>query len=248
MYKEILTTVAISGAIVAIGADKVDAASLYTKANLNIRSGPSTSYYVKTTIPKGSEIKYLKASNGWYKVQYKNIIGWVSSLYVTTNKPTTTNNAISNKYSNLKTLDNLIVVNQRYLTVKMYKNGNQVFVANCAVGKASTPTPNKKFTIVNKEKNRPYYSGNIPGGSPKNPLGSRFMQFMDANGRITAYAIHGTNNDNSIGTHASNGCIRMHNWDVNKLYNITPLYTTVIITNSTSNKLAVSQYGIYINK
>jgi lipoprotein-anchoring transpeptidase ErfK/SrfK len=33
------------------------------------------------------------------------------------------------------------------------------------------------------------------------------------------YAIHGTNNEGSIGHFVSHGCIRMHNADIEDLYN-----------------------------
>jgi lipoprotein-anchoring transpeptidase ErfK/SrfK len=36
------------------------------------------------------------------------------------------------------------------------------------------------------------------------------------------YGIHGTNDPSSIGTSASNGCIRMNNRDVEELYDILP--------------------------
>jgi lipoprotein-anchoring transpeptidase ErfK/SrfK len=52
----------------------------------------------------------------------------------------------------------------------------------------------------------------IPGG-PKSPLGSRAIYLGWSN-----YRIHGTLAPGSIGQAASNGCFRMHNKDVNDLY------------------------------
>jgi L,D-transpeptidase ErfK/SrfK len=43
------------------------------------------------------------------------------------------------------------------------------------------------------------------------------------------YGIHGTNNPPSIGTAASNGCIRMFNKDVEELFNKIPVNTIVRI-------------------
>ncbi len=54
----------------------------------------------------------------------------------------------------------------------------------------------------------------IPGGSPKNPMGAAAL-VLSGDGQ---YAIHGTNNPNSIGGFVSYGCIRMHNNDVMSLY------------------------------
>jgi len=44
------------------------------------------------------------------------------------------------------------------------------------------------------------------------------------------YGIHGTNNEASIGTAASHGCVRMRNDDVIRIYDIVPLGTRVKIT------------------
>ena len=43
------------------------------------------------------------------------------------------------------------------------------------------------------------------------------------------YGIHGTNEPNSIGTHASGGCIRLNNHDILELYDMVPINTKVII-------------------
>src|ERR1700723_3488013 len=53
----------------------------------------------------------------------------------------------------------------------------------------------------------------IPGGSPHNPMGVAAMTLAG-----TDYAIHGTNQPNSIGHFVSHGCIRMFNEDVTDLY------------------------------
>lgn len=53
-----------------------------TKANLNLRTGPSTKYKVKTVIPKGKNLKYLRKRGSWVEVEYGNYTGWVSSKYI----------------------------------------------------------------------------------------------------------------------------------------------------------------------
>lgn len=49
----------------------------------------------------------------------------------------------------------------------------------------------------------------------------------------TTYAIHGNNNESSIGKYVSAGCIRMHNDDIHWLYPKIAKNTRVIITTST---------------
>ncbi|MCC3869876.1 L,D-transpeptidase family protein [Terrisporobacter mayombei] len=138
----------------------------------------------------------------------------------------------------------LIIVNSKNNTLNFYENYTLVRKFKCATGKASTPTPQRKTTIVNKIKNRRYNKGNIPGGDPRNPLGKRWMG-LNMYGYGTTYGIHGNNNESSIGKNVSGGCIRMHNKDVEWLYNKIRVGATVIIK-STSNDDAwiANQYGI----
>ena len=66
----------------------------------------------------------------------------------------------------------------------------------------------------------------IPGGSPQNPMGVAAMT-LSGGGQ---YAIHGTNNEGSIGHFVSHGCIRMHNADITDLYGRVGLGTPVVVT------------------
>lgn len=64
-------------------------ATVRTTANLNLRTGPSTAYRILATIPQGTTVKVLaRAANGWYKVGYAGLTGWVSNAYVTTSTGT----------------------------------------------------------------------------------------------------------------------------------------------------------------
>src|SRR5271163_1297256 len=65
----------------------------------------------------------------------------------------------------------------------------------------------------------------VPGGSPRNPMGVAAMT-LSGGGQ---YAIHGTNNEGSIGHFVSHGCIRMHNADVQDLYSRVSLGTRVVV-------------------
>ncbi len=66
-----------------------------------------------------------------------------------------------------------------------------------------------------------------PGG-PSNPLGARAL-YLFQNGRDTYFRIHGTNQRESIGRAASNGCIRMWNEHVIDLYDRVPIGTIVSV-------------------
>lgn len=186
----------------------------YTTNDLNLRKGPSTYYARILTMPKGSKVTYLGKSNGFVKVNYKGYVGWCSKQYLS-------NNVVSNNQT--KTFINKIYIDRNKHVMYCYSNGVLIKSFPCAVGKRSTPTPTGTFNIIDKVKNRPYYKKGIPGGSPNNPLGTRAIQLTTG-----GIFIHGTNNNSSIGTSVSNGCIRMYNKDVEWLYDRVGVYKTIV--------------------
>ncbi len=103
-----------------------------------------------------------------------------------------------------------------------------------ATGQAEYPTPLGHWQIVNKRINPTWVNpaldswgagspAYIPPG-PDNPLGTRALD-LDASG----IRIHGTYADDSIGTHASHGCIRMHIPESEQLFGLVDVGTPVII-------------------
>lgn len=105
-----------------------------------------------------------------------------------------------------------IIINVSGKRLAVFRNGKLDKEYIVATGKPQTPTPTGTFTIVNKEVD--------PGG----PYGTRWLGLS-----ILGYGIHGTNAPESIGTAASNGCIRMYNEDVEALFDIAPIGTVVRI-------------------
>ena len=138
-----------------------------------------------------------------------------------------------------------LVINSKKNKLGYFKDGVLVKEFSVATGKSSTPTPQGKFKIVNKIKNRPYYSGGIPGGSPNNPLGDRWLGLHVGATYGTTYAIHGNNNASSIGKHVSGGCIRMHNSEIRWLFDQINVGAYAIIDNSDKTFVQIAaKYGI----
>jgi len=108
-----------------------------------------------------------------------------------------------------------------------YENGILQRTFPVATGRQQSYTPEGNFTVVTKMVNPYYVKANIPGGSPNNPLGYRWIGLSVGGGSV--YGIHGTNVPSSIGTYASSGCVRMHNEDSYWLYDHTPIGTPVLI-------------------
>jgi lipoprotein-anchoring transpeptidase ErfK/SrfK len=83
-----------------------------------------------------------------------------------------------------------------------------------AVGTERTPSPAGSFHIVERIPNPTWYGkGKIVAPGKSNPLGTRWLGLS-----IKGYGIHGTNNPASVGRHASHGCIRLRNQDVEQLF------------------------------
>ncbi|MDG4655639.1 L,D-transpeptidase [Ectobacillus antri] len=125
--------------------------------------------------------------------------------------------------------DPYIIVNKQNNKLAFIDDGMIQKVYPVATGKTNDLTPEGEFDVVMKVKNPYYIKGNIPGGSPKNPLGSRWIGFNAKGTEGNKYGIHGTNQPSSIGKYISQGCIRMYPKDVETLYEKVPVGTKVLI-------------------
>ncbi|MNH80980.1 putative L,D-transpeptidase YkuD [compost metagenome] len=103
-------------------------------------------------------------------------------------------------------------------------SGN-VVVRSYKVGLGGDRTPEGTYVITEKIIN--------PNGRSGGEFGSRGMQLSDTN-----YAIHGTNEPDSVGKDESLGCIRMSKGDVEELFDLAPAGTKVTIGKGTVPDLA----------
>lgn len=72
----------------------------------------------------------------------------------------------------------------------------------------------------------------VPYGSPQNVLGTRWLglePIENTDPGLKGFGIHGTWQPETIGTAASEGCIRLRNEEVNELFDMIPIGTKVII-------------------
>lgn len=92
-----------------------------------------------------------------------------------------------------------------------------IILRNYAVGLGGDKTPEGEFFITDKVVN--------PNGRDDGDFGSRGLQLSDSN-----YAIHGTNEPDSVGKDESLGCIRMGREDVEELFALIPKGTKVVIS------------------
>jgi lipoprotein-anchoring transpeptidase ErfK/SrfK len=142
----------------------------------------------------------------------------------------------------------VVVVNQEEHKTHVLQLQNEqlldVFAIPNAVGNPSTPTPNCRARITQKELNpswKPPRSIDpnqhvVPPfvKTHKNPLGLANLRLSVDHGMI---ALHGTNDPKHIGQSVSHGCIRHLNKDIVALYKIVHLGTPVYIVQNTDEAI-----------
>ena len=109
--------------------------------------------------------------------------------------------------------------------VRLYRDGRLVLTAPAAIGSSATPTPLGRYYVnqrlIPSDPNGPYGPGAV-GISAFSPVLTGWAQ----GGPI---AIHGTNEPWSIGHAVSNGCIRIPNAALRKLFPLAVSGTPVLI-------------------
>jgi lipoprotein-anchoring transpeptidase ErfK/SrfK len=117
----------------------------------------------------------------------------------------------------------LIDLSQRRLT--FYREGRRVLTTTVAVGAAATPTPTGRYYVnqllIPEDASGPFGPGAIGI--------SAFSEVLTGWAQGGPIAIHGTNEPWSIGRAASNGCIRVRNPVLERLFRSTPAGTPVVI-------------------
>ena len=114
-----------------------------------------------------------------------------------------------------------VVVDKSLYTLWICYEGAPFKAYRITIGAENKPTPVTKFTVGNKNPKPAWWppadmkvTGKIPVpyGDPQNPLGEWWVALdHDLHHGI---GIHGTNDPGSIGSKASNGCVRMLNEEV----------------------------------
>jgi lipoprotein-anchoring transpeptidase ErfK/SrfK len=114
------------------------------------------------------------------------------------------------------------------------RDGERLFkLYDIAIGRQGR-TPLGTFVVKDKIREPAWTppGKNIPYGDPENVLGTRWLGIKptgDTDPTLRGYGIHGTWEPESIGSAASQGCVRMLNSDVEELFDIVPVGTKVTI-------------------
>lgn len=142
-------------------------------------------------------------------------------------------------------VNTILVVDRERFYLKLYKRGLMSWKFHVAksykvaVGRVGYETPPGIYLINSRSRcpewkmpdsdwvQPPELRGTILGcEDPNNPIKARWLGVTDPTEGI---GIHGTAEDDSIGSAASHGCIRMHIPDVVELFDLVKLRTPIFI-------------------
>jgi lipoprotein-anchoring transpeptidase ErfK/SrfK len=118
-----------------------------------------------------------------------------------------------------------ILVDLSERSVTLYRSGRPVLRTHAAIGKSQTPTPVGRF----------YVNQRLLSGDPSGPYGpealgvSAYSPVLKNWPQGGPVAIHGTNEPWLIGSAASNGCVRVANAAIVRLFRLTLAGTPVVI-------------------
>ena len=118
-----------------------------------------------------------------------------------------------------------VVVDVSTKRLTLFRNGRKVLRTTVAVGSPATPTPLGRY----------YVNQRLIPSDPGGPFGPAAIGISAYSNVLTGWtqggpiAIHGTNEPWSIGRAVSNGCIRVANRVLQRLFRVTPAGTPVTI-------------------
>ncbi|GBU09132.1 L,D-transpeptidase linking Lpp to murein [Gammaproteobacteria bacterium] len=122
------------------------------------------------------------------------------------------------------------------------KDKQSVYIYPVSVGRMDWKTPLGKSYVTAKQKDPAWYPpesiqrehledgrgvlGKYVAPGPNNPLGQHVLRLS-----LPSYLLHGTNDSDGIGMRVTHGCMRFFPKNIEELYNIVPLKTSVYIIN-----------------
>jgi lipoprotein-anchoring transpeptidase ErfK/SrfK len=125
---------------------------------------------------------------------------------------------------NLRPIRTRLVVDLSTRRLTVFDRGRRVLKATVAIGARSTPTPTGRFYVNQRFRD-----------DPSGPYGwaaigiSAFSEVLHGWPQGGPVAIHGTNRPSLLGLRVSNGCIRVSNETVKRLWRLAPTGTPVLV-------------------
>jgi lipoprotein-anchoring transpeptidase ErfK/SrfK len=125
---------------------------------------------------------------------------------------------------NLRALRARVVVDLSTRRLTVFERGKSVLRASVAIGAPATPTPVGRFYVNQRFRDDP---AGVYGWAA---IGiSAFSEVLHGWPQGGPVAIHGTNRPSLLGLPVSNGCIRVSNETVKRLWRLAPTGTPVLV-------------------
>ena len=144
-----------------------------------------------------------------------------------------------------------LVLNIPARKLLLFNSGSVIKEYSVGVGSSLAPTPLGEFKIVRRIHNpawvNPYRQSKIIAPGETNPIGRYWLGFA-MNKKNQEYGFHATTDLNSVGKASTHGCIRLYPQDMQELFNLVSVNTSVhVIYNPVEvqefqNKLFVRVY------
>lgn len=127
--------------------------------------------------------------------------------------------------SQIRRVRTRLIVDRQRQRLSLYRGGRRVLQVDVGVGAPDSPTPQGHFYVREKiavRPTQPIYGPRAIGLSAN----SRHRTFWPGGGQV---GIHGTNQPGLIPGRPSNGCVRLGNDDIRRLYEAVPIGTPVTV-------------------
>jgi L,D-transpeptidase catalytic domain len=139
-------------------------------------------------------------------------------------KPNEVTGYVRARSVNLRVVRARVVIDLSRRTLTVYNRGRRALTTAAAIGAPATPTPLGSFYVNQRFRD-----------DPEGPYGwaaigiSAFSEVLTGWPQGGPVAIHGTNRPSLLGLRVSNGCIRISNDAVQRLWQLAPTGTPVLI-------------------
>jgi L,D-transpeptidase catalytic domain len=153
----------------------------------------------------------VRCRAAWYRVQLPM-------------KPNEATGYVRARTVNLRVIRSRMVVDLSARKVALYHRGRLLLSTKAAIGAAATPTPLGSYYVNQR------FRTDVNGPFGWAAIGiSAFSEVLTGWVQGGPVAIHGTNNPSLLGLRVSNGCIRVSNEVVRRLWRLAPTGTPVLI-------------------
>jgi lipoprotein-anchoring transpeptidase ErfK/SrfK len=139
-------------------------------------------------------------------------------------KPNEVTGYVRARAVNLRVIRSRLVVDLSARRVALYRHGRPVLQTRAAIGASATPTPIGSYYVNQR------FRTDVNGPFGWAAIGiSAFSEVLTGWVQGGPVAIHGTNNPSLLGQRVSNGCIRVSNDAIRRLWQLAPTGTPVLI-------------------